>query len=50
MAAWVSAAGSPDTARAFLDAHVHAAPSQDDYLSLAGGASRLAGLAITGRS
>jgi glutaconate CoA-transferase subunit A len=49
MAAWVSAAGTPDTARAFLDAYVHAAPSQDDYLSQAGGAGRLAELAITDR-
>lgn len=46
MAAWVGAAASEGAARAFLDAHLHAAPSQNDYLSLVGGAARLAELRI----
>ena len=50
MAAWVSAAATEETASAFLDAHVHAAPAHSDYLSLAGGASRLAELAIGDRA
>lgn len=50
MATWVSAAAANDTAPAFLDAHVHAAPTQADYLRLAGGAGQLAGLRIGARS
>jgi glutaconate CoA-transferase, subunit A len=46
MAAWAGAAASDGTARAFLDAHVRAAPAQADYLDLVGGADRLAELAI----
>jgi hypothetical protein len=46
MAAWVRAAACEDAARAFLAAHLHGAPSQDDYLSLAGEAARLAELRI----
>jgi glutaconate CoA-transferase subunit A len=42
IASWVSAAAAEETARAFLDAHVHAA----DYLQSAGGAARLAALTI----
>jgi glutaconate CoA-transferase subunit A len=46
MAAWVAAAARDGDARAFLDAHVRAAPTQADYLDLVGGAGRLAELAI----
>ncbi|GAA2146650.1 CoA transferase subunit A [Actinomadura napierensis] len=46
MAAWVGAAADDDTARAFLDANVHAPPSHAGYLRLVGGSDRLAELEI----
>ena len=49
MTAWAGAAAAEDTARAFLDAHVHAAPSHDDYLSRVGGTGMLAALSIGDR-
>lgn len=50
MAAWVDAAASDATARAFLDAHVQAAPSPADYLELVGGPGQLERLMIGPRA